>query len=121
MNDINFGAGTLFVGKPDGELHPLGECEEMELCEAVEDKDIPRINDLLTRSEEVFTITLSSEQVADFISALFDIRGLMGDRLRACGHARIAHLAAHAKKRRTRVKNYFRGCLILAKEAERNA
>lgn len=117
MNDVTFGAGTLFVGTPDGELHPLGECEEMELCEAVMDKDIPRINEILSINEDAsFSITLNQEQVDAFFELFRRIRALAIDMVRAAGYHRIAHLASHSKSWRVRKKNLFRTYRILKRE-----
>lgn len=116
MSDIIFNPGVLYVGSPDGELHPLGECEETELCEAVENKDIPRINDILSSSENTFTLTLTQAQVDAFFETLFKIREVALDLIQEAGYSRIAHLATRAKKHRTRKKNLHRAYQILTRE-----
>ena len=116
MNNITFSPGTLYMGSPDDEMHPIGEVEETNFYDPVTDADGVPIHETLTRSEATLTITLTQGMVNALIEQLFEMRELVLDRVREAGYSRIAHLARHARKHRTRKKNLFRAYRILKRE-----
>ena len=114
MNGVTFNQGMLYVNSPDGELHPIGEVNEMALDEVVNVEDA--IPELRVSSEANISITLTQEQVDAFIETLVRVREHALDLVRAQGYTRIAHLARHARNHRTRKKNLFRAYRILKRE-----
>lgn len=116
MNNITFGPGTLYMGSPDGEMHPIGEVEETNFYEPVTDAAGVPIHGTLTSSETTLTITLTQDQVNALFDAIHDMSGKVINLVRENGYPRIAHLISHARKSRTRKKNLFRAYRILEKE-----
>lgn len=115
MKNVSFNSGVLYVGSPDGELSPIGEVNEMALDEIVNVEDA--IPELRVSSEATLSITLNQEQVDAFVETMVRVvRERVLDLVRAQGYTRIAHLARHARKHRTRKKNLFRAYRILRKE-----
>lgn len=116
MSDITFNPGALYVSDPDGKLYPIGEVEENNFYEPVTDDTGAPIHETLTSSEATLTLTLTQEMVNAFIEQLLNVRELVLDLVREEGYSRIAHLARHARKHRTRKKNLFRAYRILQRE-----
>lgn len=108
MNNITFGPGTLFVCPPDEEIHPIGDVQNMEFFEDVKDAYAVNTHSVLTSETATFTINLTQDQIDAFFEHLYSIREHVIDLVRAAGHHRIAHLASHSKKWRTRKKNLYR-------------
>lgn len=121
---INFGPGALFIRDENDELQPLGEVADcaigVDLTESIERGPLS----LSTTGEATFTIQLTLEAVVEFFLALLKDRGYIvrpfRGILRQAGHGRVAHLAIHAKRARTRRKNTRRALKILKKEASRS-
>lgn len=121
MNNISFNPGVLYVSSPNGELHPIGECKEIELGEVMDNEDVTddagvAIHNVLTSSETTLSFTLTQEQVNAFMETLLNIRELVLDLVQVAGYSRIAYLAQHARKHRTRKKNFHRAYQILTRE-----
>lgn len=116
MSDITFNTGVIYLDSTDGELHPIGEVEEMNFYEPVKDGAGVPIHETLTSSEATFTLTLTPEKVKAFIEQLLNVRERVLDLVCDKGHSRIAYLARHARKHRTRKKNLFRAYRILQRE-----
>lgn len=116
MRNITSNPGVIYVGSPDGEQHPIGDVEETNFYEPVTDDAGVPIHKTLTSSEATFTLTLNQETVNAFIEQLLNVRELVLDLVRDKGHSRIAHLARHARKHRTRKKNLFRAYHILEED-----
>ena len=114
MNGVTFNRGMLCVESPDGELHPIGEVGEIELDEAVSAKDA--IPNLHVSSETTLSIELTQDQVNALFELIVRAREHALDLVRAQGYSRIAHLARHARKHRTRKKNLFRAYRIFREE-----
>lgn len=112
MNNITFGPGTLYMGSPDGEMHPIGEVEDAPVTDAA---GVP-IHETLTSSETTLNITLTQDQVNALFDAIYDMRGKVINLVREKVYPRIAHLISHARKSRTRKKNLFRAYRILERE-----
>lgn len=121
MNGITLGPGTLYIGLPGEELIPVGEVKETEMIEAIENKDamvdqnILRIGNAL--SEISIAVEMSRQAMEKFLMEITGVHKYVLDIMREEGHKKVYHLALHAKKRRTRKKNFNRARRILAKEA----
>lgn len=116
MNNITFSPGTLYVCSPDGEMNSIGDVEGLNFYEPVSDATCAKSHEILTGTEATLTITLTQKKVNAFIEQFFEMRKLILDLVQEKGYSRIAHLARHARKSRTRKKNLFRAYRILNKE-----
>lgn len=119
VTGMKLGAGTLYIGHPgDDNLVPLGEVAEGGLLEAVEDHDAYAVDQIITNLQEeaTFTFHVSKTQIDNFLIETLGIKKMALDMIRERGHGRIAHLATHAKKRKTRKKNLHRAFRITEKE-----
>lgn len=119
VTGMKLGAGTLYIGHPgDDNLVPLGEVAEGGLLEAVEDHDAYAVDQIITnlQDEATFTVQVSKTQLDNFLIEVLGIKKMVLDMMRESGHGRIAHLATHAKKHKTRKKNLRRAFRITEKE-----
>ena len=122
MNDaLTFGQGKIYVGSPDGPLHPLGEVEEIELIDACNEKDAVKVEQILSLHEQeaTFTINLTQEQIKNLYDVVFKITKTVLSIVRGEGNARVCHLAKHGRKHRTRKKN-VRRAIRIAERMTRN-
>jgi len=111
-------SGTIYIGLPGEELYPLGEINEAELISAIEEKDAVAINSILARKEQeaTLTINLSKQQIDRFLQEIMNVTHFVLEILHGIGNKRVAYLAKHAKKRRTRKKNIRRAYRIVSDE-----
>ena len=103
---ISFGPGAIYISNPDGT--PIWHVD---------------INDCSIECEDEFnyisnninnTIEASFEVVGRmFEEALFYISGARDVVVKCCPNRKVAYLATHSKKRRTRKKNIHRAIKIL--------
>lgn len=109
---INFDSGTICISNPDGT--PIGhvdindcsiECEDEYKCEDEFNYISNAINNTIEASFEVACRMLEE--------ALFYISGARDVVVKCCPNRKVAHLATHSKKRRTRKKNIHRSIKIL--------
>lgn len=104
MVGIRHGEVMLFMQKVDGELEPLGEVKEGIVYEPVEDACGVTIHELATEAEATFTVDLTKQQMDNFLMEVFSIKKMVIDMV----GGRVAHLARHGRKRKTRKKNLHR-------------
>lgn len=121
MGEFKLGAGMVFIGLPgDDEFVPLGEVADggKMIAEAYENYDAFEVQQLLmaAKEEATFTVHVPKRQMDNFLMEVFNIKKMVLDMMREKGHGRIAHLATHAKKRKTRKKNLHRAFRIPEKE-----
>lgn len=101
--NIQLGEGTLYFKTETGE-EPLGEITEVEEMEFAEDAD-PVIRPNIPWEFEFFA-DMSIYPYQDLVQKL--IRSYKETVLRDCPNRRVAHLVAHGKNARTRLKNWRR-------------
>lgn len=118
MSKINTDSGTIYIGLPGEALQPLGEINESELICAIEEKDEMAIKSILTRKEQkaTLTINLTKQQIDRFLQEIMNVTHFVLEILHGIGNKRVAYLAKHAKKRRTRKKNIRRAYRIVSDE-----
>ena len=109
MVGIRHGEGMLFFQRVDGEYEPLGKVTEGIVFEEVEDYSGAKILQLEKEAEATFTVKLTKQQIDNFLMAVFGIRKMV---LEMVG-GRVAHLARHGRKRKTRKKNVRRAIRML--------
>lgn len=109
MGVFKMGAGTLYIGKLDEELVPVGEVAEGVVFDTVEDYSGAEIHQLATGAEATFTMNLTKQQLNNFLMEVYGIRKMVLDMV----GGRIAHLARHGRKRKTRKKNVRRAIKML--------
>ena len=115
---IEVGSGTLYISNTDGTFQLLGNLHDADVSYEPTDWHDDYIdatyNSYVTycgdyESTINATCTLSKE-------ALMYILGIRDLIVKNCPNKRVAHLALHAKKKRTRKKNIHRAVYILEKE-----
>lgn len=108
MASIELSSGTLYVVKPDKSLEPIGiKIESFEIEEPCNyTDDMTYISSFDTADSFECIAKLSKEA----IMAIYGIREAV---LRCCPNKRVVRLAFHAKKPRTRKKNFHRAIKIL--------
>ena len=98
----------------------LTSCDASDLLEAIENKDamvdqnILRIGNAL--SEISIAVEMPRQEMERFLFEIMGTKKHVLDIMREEGHKKVYHLALHAKKCRTRKKNFNRARRILAKE-----
>ena len=118
---INFNPGTVYVYNQDGTAIRLAdvndcsiECEDEDRCEFKDEFNYisNNINNIIEASFEA-TCHMFEE-------ALLYISGARDVVVKCCPNRKVAYLATHSKKRRTRKKNIHRAIKILEELAEVN-
>ena len=103
---INLGPGTVYISNPDGTpIRRLDINEGSIECEDEIDYISNDINNTIEASFEVACRMLEE--------ALFYISGARDVVVKCCPNRKVAYLAIHSKKRRTRKKNIHRAIKIL--------
>ena len=105
---INLGPGTVYISNPDGastERLDINECSIECECEDEINYISNNINNTIEASFEVIYRML--EEALLYISGARDIV------IKCCPNRKVAYLATHSKKRRTRKKNIHRAIKIL--------
>lgn len=119
LNGITLGPGTLYIGLPGEELVPISEVKETKLIEAIENKDAVEIRNIIRAPNEAsFTVDLTKQVVEKFLMMITKVDQYILDIIREEGHKKVCHLSRHAKKHRTRKKNFNRARRILVKEVK---
>ena len=113
-NNIQLGAGTLYIKKDDGELEPMGEITEIEELEFAEDAE-PVVRIKGTEGAELCA-ELHINPVREIVHKL--VMHYIEGTLRACPNRRVVHLVKQGKNARTRLKNWRRAQKLAAKEAK---
>lgn len=118
MNGIKLNPGMIYVGLPGEDPIPVGETQLIEpkdIKDDVDTENIIRIGSAL--SEVSFSVQMARQAMEKFLMVITGVRQYVLDIIREEGYQKVWHLALHAKKRRTRKKNFNRARRILAKEA----
>lgn len=117
MNGITLNPGTMYFGLPGDDPIPVKETQLIEakdIKDNVEVENIIRVGEAL--SEFSFSVQMARQAVEKFLMEITGVNQYVLDIIREEGHQKVWHLAKHAKKRRTRKKNFNRALRILAKE-----
>lgn len=108
MANIEFTHGSLYMVGPKETLEPIGaEITSVEFeypCEYADDRTYISFLDTTASFECIARLS------KDAVMALYGIREAV---LRCCPNKRVVHLAFHAKRPRTRKKNFNRAIKIL--------
>ena len=107
---INLGPGTVYISNPDGTpIRRLDINEGSIECECECENEFNYIsNDIDNAIEASFEVACRI-----FEEALFYISGARDVVAKCCPNRKVAYLATHSKKRRTRKKNVHRAIKIL--------
>ena len=102
--------GGLYVLGPDGQYSMLGETEDCNVeCTTTEE-----INELDYLPLSINNLTDSFTGTVQFTKETFmAFLGLNKAIIAACPNKRVAYLATHARKKRTRIKNLNRAIKML--------
>ena len=109
---IRHGEGMLFFQRVDGEYEPIGKSTGGIVFDTVEDYSGAVIHQLATEAEATFTLNLSKQQIDNFLMEVYGIRKMVLDLV----GGRVAHLARHGRKHKTRKKNVRRAIRMLEME-----
>lgn len=124
MSNITMGPGTLYFGLPgDDTLHPLGEVAELNLAEAVEEKDAIKVQEIIRDKAmgATFEITLTKQQMENLYDVAFGITRIVYEMIgKYKSGDRVCYLALHHKKARVRKKNWRRAYQMVEKEARKH-
>ena len=114
---INFNPGTVYVYNQDGTAIRLADVNDCSIeCECECEDEFNYIsNDINNTIEASFEATCRI-----FEEALLYISGARDVVIKCCPNRKVAYLATHSKKRRTRKKNIHRAIKILEELAEVN-
>ena len=117
---INFNPGTVYISKPDGTTIRFADLNE---CSIECEDEINYIsNDINPVKLQINNIIEASFEATCrmFEEALLYISGARDVVVKCCPNRKVAYLATHSKKRRTRKKNIHRAIKILEELAEVN-
>lgn len=105
---INFGPGTIYISNPDETLIRFADVNDCSI--ECEDKDEFNYisNNINNTIEASFEVACSMPE-----EALLYISGARDVVVKCCPNRKVAYLAIHSKKRRTRKKNIHRAIKIL--------
>ena len=120
---INFNPGAIYISNPDGTS--IGRLDINECFIECEDEDEDRCeckdefnyisNDINNTFEASFEVACRMLE-----EALLYISGARDVVIKCCPNRKVAYLATHSKKRRTRKKNIHRAIKILEELTEVN-
>ena len=103
---INFNPGTVYISKPDGTAIRFADVNDCSIeCEDEFNYISNNINNTIETSFEVACRMI--EEALLYISGARDVV------IKCCPNRKVAYLATHSKKRRTRKKNIHRAIKIL--------
>lgn len=108
MGESKLNSGQLYFTEPDGSLSLLGHVTDTSVECSGEDNDISVSVVSLVDLEDSFTTLVKVTK-----DAMLAITGLYQTVINCCPDRRVAHLALHGKKARTRKKNRNRAFKIL--------
>ncbi len=121
MNGITINPGVMYIGLPGEDLIPVSEIKAADLTEAVENKDAVEVQNILRVGAALYKVSIAVDMTRQamekFLMEIMNVHKHVLDIMREEGHKKVYHLAVHAKKRRTRKKNFNRAKRILTKEA----
>ena len=116
----NFDPGAIYVSNPDGTAIRFADLNE---CSIECEDEINYIsNDINPVKLQINNIIEASFEATCrmFEEALLYISGARDVVIKCCPNRKVAYLATHSKKRRTRKKNIHRAIKILEELAEVN-
>lgn len=117
MNGITLNPGVLYFGMPGENPIPVREAQLIEAKDIKDDVDVENIMHIGNAlSEFSFSVYVERKAMQKFLMEIMGIRKYVLDIMREEGHTKVYHLALHAKKHRTRKKNFNRAIRILKKE-----
>lgn len=110
---IEVTGGGLYVLGPDGQYSMLGLIDDCDIeCTTTDEVD-----ELDCLSQSITNMTGSFTGTVQLTKEMFmAILGLNKAIIAACPNKRVAYLATHARKKRTRIKNLNRAIRILEKD-----
>lgn len=108
---IEFGSGSLYISKPEGEMAFLGKISDAEIETMSTFADDLTYIPYFGNHETTFEGTCKV-----YKQALMYLMGVSQSVIDMCPNRKVAYLAKHAKKRRARKKNLNRAIYILEKE-----
>lgn len=110
---INFNSGTVYVSKPDGTAIRFADVNGCSI--ECEDEFNYISNDINPVKFQINNIIEASFEATCrmFEEALLYISGARDVVVKCCPNRKVAYLATHSKKRRTRKKNIHRAIKIL--------
>lgn len=106
MAKIEFSNATMYIAEPDSGYTPIGQVKDFE-CTCSDSDDPPSYMSLANLSDSFECVCKLSKEAA---MAIFGVRDAV---IKCCPNQRVVHLALHAKKARTRKKNFHRAIKIL--------
>lgn len=107
-NDIKLGPGQLYFIEPDGNASLVGHVTDASVEYGTDLNDISEVVASLASLEASFEMV--AKVAKDVLLAITDIGQAV---INCCPDRRVAHLAVHGKKARTRKKNFNRAIRIL--------
>lgn len=115
---IEVTGGGLYVLGPDGQYSMFGSINDCDIeCTTTDE-----INELDHLSRSITNLTESFTGTVQLTKEMFmAILGLNKAIIAACPNRRVAYLATHARKKRTRIKNLNRAIRMLEKASLTNS
>lgn len=110
---IEVTGGGLYVLGPDGQYSMVGSIDDCDIeCTTTDEVDeLDCLSQSITNLTRSFTGTVQLTK-----EMLMAILGLNKAIIAACPNKRVAYLATHARKKKTRIKNFNRAIRILEKD-----
>lgn len=106
MANIEFSDVKMYIAKPDDGYAPIGRVEDFDCTCSDSNDTLPYMS--FANLADLF------ECVCDLTkAAIMAISGIRDVVIKCCPNKRVVHLALHAKKARTRNKNFHRAIKIL--------
>lgn len=115
MINFNFNPGTLYISNQDGSYTEFGEIKDVE----IETSETTTYD--ADETIDIANIEAAFECVAKISrDILMAITGVSDIVVKCCPNRKVAYLATHSRKKRTRKKNFHRAIKILEELAEVN-
>lgn len=110
---IEITGGGLYVLGPDGQYSMVGSIDDCDIeCTTIDEVDeLDCLSRSITNLSRSFTGTVQLTK-----EMLMAILGLNKAIIASCPNKRVAYLATHARKKRTRIKNLNRAIRMLEKD-----
>lgn len=112
------GDGKFYVGTIGDGYKPLMMLENPSVNTIEDSKEYADDKVYISQLASCGLIEISVKPSKEVLNALFGIHGLVCN---CCPNKKIVHLAKHARKRKTRKKNFNRSIRILEKEVKKRS